>query len=134
MDEIWLRFIEHMSDRITGPMKLRFVLQPAMAIVFATISGLKDARLGKTPYFWGLLSDPSHRREMLKDGWKSVGKVFVIAIVLDIVFQIMVLGTVYPGEALIVAFLLAIVPYLLLRGIVTRVASKKDRAKMHGAR
>jgi hypothetical protein len=58
---------------------------------------------------------------MLRDGWKSVGKVFVLAMVLDIVFQIRVLGTVYPGEVIIVAFLLAIVPYLLLRGLVTRL-------------
>jgi hypothetical protein len=28
---------------------------------------------------------------------------------------------VYPGEVIIVAFLLAIVPYLLLRGLVTRL-------------
>jgi len=58
---------------------------------------------------------------MVRDGWKSVGKVFVLAMVLDIVFQIRVLGTVYPGEVILVAFLLAIVPYLLLRGLVTRV-------------
>jgi hypothetical protein len=45
----------------------------------------------------------------------------VLAMVLDIVFQIRVLGTVYPGEVIIVAFLLAIVPYLLLRGLVTRL-------------
>ena len=126
MDEIWLRFMENMSDRVSGPMKFRFVLQPVMAIIFATIAGLKDARLGKTPYFWGLVSDPLNRRDMLKDGWKSVGKVFVLAIILDVVFQIKVLGTVYPGETLIVAFLLAIVPYLLLRGLVTRVASRKN--------
>lgn len=125
MDEIWLRFMENMSDRISGPGKFRFVLQPVMAIIFATISGLKDAKLGKTPYFWGLVNDPANRTAMLKDGWKSVGKVFVLAIVLDVVFQIKVLGTVYPGETIIVAFLLAIVPYLLLRGLVTRIAAKK---------
>jgi Ca2+/Na+ antiporter len=61
---------------------------------------------------------------MLKDGWKSVGKVFILALVLDVVFQVMVLGTVYPVETLIVALLLAIVPYLLLRGLVTRLMRK----------
>jgi hypothetical protein len=34
---------------------------------------------------------------------------------------------VYPGEALIVAFILAIVPYLLLRGLVTRIAAATIR-------
>jgi hypothetical protein len=59
---------------------------------------------------------------MLQDGWKSVGKVFVLALALDVVYQIIVQGFVYPGEAIIVAFLLAIVPYLIVRGLVTRVA------------
>ena len=62
---------------------------------------------------------------MIKDGWKSVGKVFIIALVLDAVYQIVVLRFLYPGEALIVAFVLAIVPYLILRGLVTRLARRK---------
>jgi hypothetical protein len=120
MDEIWMRFMENMAFRIDGPGKFRFVLQPVMAIIFAVIAGRKDARTGKPPYFWALLSDPAHRGDMLKDGWKSVGKVFVLAMVLDLVFQVMVLKTVYPGEVVIVAFLLAIVPYLIVRGAVNR--------------
>jgi hypothetical protein len=120
MDEIWMRFMENMAFRIDGPGKFRFVLQPVMAIIFAVIAGRKDARTGKPPFFWALLTDPAHRSDMLKDGWKSVGKVFVLAIVLDLVFQVMVLKTVYPGEVVIVAFLLAIVPYVIVRGAVNR--------------
>ena len=59
---------------------------------------------------------------MLEDGWKSVGKVFVVALILDVVYQLIVLRFVYPGEAILTAFLLAIVPYLILRGLTTRVA------------
>jgi hypothetical protein len=121
MDDIWMRVMENMSDRINGPMKFRFILQPVMASVFAIIAGVKDAKSGKPPYFWALLSQPEHRTEMLKDGWKSVGKIFLLALVLDMVFQIMVLKTVYPLEAIVVAILLAFVPYLLLRGLVTRL-------------
>jgi len=62
---------------------------------------------------------------MLKDGWKSVGKVFVLAVFLDVVYQLKVLHIVYPGEVLIVALTLAIVPYLILRGLVNRLASRK---------
>jgi hypothetical protein len=125
MDDIWMRFMENMVDRISGPMKFRLLLQPVMASIFAILSGLKDAKLGKPPFFWGLITDPAHRVDMIKDGWKSVGKVFVLALVLDVVYQIIVERFVYPGEALIVAFVLAIVPYLILRGLVTRLASRK---------
>jgi len=34
---------------------------------------------------------------------------------------------VYPGEALLVAFLLACVPYLLIRGFVDRLARSRRR-------
>jgi hypothetical protein len=125
MDDIWMRIVENLSDRVTGPMKFRLFLQPVMASIFAVMSGLKDAKAGNPPYFWSLLTEPAHRTDMLKDGWKSVGKVFVLAIVLDVVYQIIVQRFVYPGEALIVAFILAIVPYLILRGLVTRIARKR---------
>ena len=124
MEDIWMRFVEHMVDRVSGPMKFRLLLQPVMATIFAVMSGLKDARAGRPPYFWGLLTDPTHRRDMIKDGWKSVGKVFVLALVLDVVYQIIVLRFVYPGEAIAVALALAIVPYLIVRGLVTRLARR----------
>lgn len=124
MDDIWMRFVENLTDRVSGPMKFRLLLQPVMASIFAIISGLKDAKTGKPPYFWALLTDPSHRREMIRDGWKSVGKVFVLALILDVVYQVIVLRFVYPGEAIVVALVLAIVPYLIVRGLVTRLARK----------
>lgn len=122
MDDIWMRIVENLGDRITGPMKFRLLLQPGMAVLFAVMAGLKDAELGKPPYAWSLFTDPEHRAEMLKDGWKSVGKVFLLAMVLDIVYQIVVAQFVYPGEVILVALLLAIAPYLIVRGLVTRIA------------
>lgn len=120
-----MRIMDNMADRVSGPMKFRLLLQPVMASIFAILAGLKDAKAGKPPYFWGLITDPAHRADMIRDGWKSVGKVFLLALVLDVVYQIIVERFVYPGEALIVAFVLAIVPYLILRGLVTRLASRK---------
>jgi hypothetical protein len=125
MHDIGMRIVDHLIDRVSGPLKFRIILQPVMASIFAVVSGLKDAKAGKPPYFWGLLTDSGHRREMLKDGWKSVGRVFLLAIVMDVVYQLIELHFVYPGEAIIVAFVLAILPYLILRGLVTRVARRK---------
>lgn len=116
--------IRPMIDIVSGPMKFRLVLQPVMASIFAIIAGLKDARTGKSPYAWALFTDPSHRSEMLKDGWHSVGRIFLLAVAMDVVYQIMVEGFVYPGEVVTVAFVLAIVPYLVLRGLVNRIARK----------
>jgi hypothetical protein len=105
-------------------MKFRLVLQPLMATFFAIRSGLADARAGKPPFFWSLFSDPAHRRDRIKHGWKSVSTVFIVALVLDCVYQIIERRFVYPGEAIIVAIILAILPYVILCGLVTRFARR----------
>ena len=124
MDEIWARFSGDLIDRISGPMRLRLIMQPLMASILAFRSGLADARAGKAPYLWGLFSDRAERAQRIKDGWKSVGRVFILAMVLDAVYQIVELRFVYPLEAVTVAFVLAILPYVTLRGLVTRLARK----------
>ncbi len=133
MDNTWVRLTTQLLARVSGPMKFRLVLQPVMASFFAIRAGLADAKAGKTPYFWCLLTDPTQRTDMIKDGWKGVGKVFILALVLDAVYQIIVLHFVYVGEMIIVAFVLAILPYLILRGAVTRLARKKMAASAQAA-
>jgi hypothetical protein len=122
MDDMLTRFTSDMLARVSGPMTFRLILQPAMAAFFAIRSGLADAREGRPPYFWALLSGGAPRKAMLESGWKSVGRVFILAVVLDVVYQLYVQHFVYPMEALAVAFILAIVPYVVLRGLVTRLA------------
>ena len=126
MDDMLVRFTSDMLARVSGPMKFRLLLQPAMAAFFAIRSGLADAREGRPPYFWTLVSGGAPREAMLESGWKSVGRVFILAVVLDVVYQLYVLRFVYPIQALAVAFILAIVPYVILRGLVTRLARRSE--------
>ena len=125
MEEMLARFWENLMGRVGGPMTLRLILQPIMAAIFAVRGGLKDAREGRPAYFWALFTDSVHRRDMLRDGWKSVGKVFVIAIIIDLVYQLIVFRWFYPLEALLVAVILAFIPYLLIRGPVNRIAKQR---------
>lgn len=127
MDHMWARVGSQLLARVTGPMKFRLVLQPVMSGFFAIRSGLADARGGNPPYFWALVWDHGQREAMLKNGWKDVGRVFILAFLMDVVYQVIVLRFVYLGEALIVAFVLAIIPYLILRGLVTRLARRDER-------
>ena len=53
-----------------------------------------------------------------------MGEVFIAAIVLDLTYELIVYRWVYPGQALIVAEVLAFIPYLLIRGPVTRIARR----------
>jgi hypothetical protein len=117
----WESIVQNLFARLDGPLHFRFIVQPLVATFFAVIEGIKDAKAGKPAYFWALLSTPGQRTELVKEGWKSVGKIFIVAIILDVVYQLKVHSTVYPGETLIVAFALAIVPYLVLRGPINRL-------------
>ena len=131
IQEVIARFWMNLLERPEGPLAMRFVLQPIVATLLAVRDGVKDARGGRSPYFWTVLSHPAERRERLREGLSATGKVMVIAVVLDAAYQYLALRAFYPGEALVVAFALAFLPYLVIRGPVARIAgwwSRRRRA------
>jgi len=125
MEDIFSRVVEDLVGRVSGPMKFRLILQPVMAALFAIRSGLRDAKGNKPPYFWAMFTNSDSRVDMVRDGWKSVGRVFIFGIIIDAIYQFIVFRWFYPVEALLVAAILALVPYLLIRGPVTRIAKQK---------
>jgi hypothetical protein len=60
---------------------------------------------------------------MLRNLFKIVGKVFLVAVVLDVVYQIIVLHWVHPVQTLIVATTLALVPCMVVRAIGNRIVT-----------
>ena len=124
MEDILCRVWENLVGRTEGPMKMRLILQPLVAILLAIRAGLRDARQGKAPFLWSLISSASQRRELLRNGWKDIGRVFIVGVSLDVVYQLIVLRMVYPGEAMIVAVVIVLLPYLAARGLTTRLAAK----------
>jgi hypothetical protein len=116
---------ENLLARPGGPMKFRFVLQPAMAAIVALRDGIKDARLGRRPYVWALLRgvrDSEGRSGRLWEGIVSTARILILGVVMDMIYQSIVLKTFYPAESAIIAVLLAFVPYVLLRGPFERLA------------
>jgi hypothetical protein len=123
MEDVLARAWENLGGRIGGPLSFRLILQPMVAAILAVKAGLQDARDHRPAYFWTILTNADSRNELLREGWKAVAKIFVLAIVIDLAYQIVVFRWVYPGELLIIAFLLACAPYLLIRGPVNRIMS-----------
>jgi hypothetical protein len=115
------RFSADLVGRVTGPMTFRLVLQPLMATLLAVRAGIRDARQDIPPYLSGLVGNPEMRRALARDGFKDVGRVFGLAVLLDLIYQVVMLRWIYPGETVVVATLLALVPYVLVRGPVTRL-------------
>lgn len=128
MEDTFARVFNDLFMRLDGPLHFRFFLQPCMALVFAIRDGLRDARQDRPAYFWSLFTEPDLRGDLLRDGWKSISKVFIVATVLDLIYQIIVLHWFYPFETLIVAVILALVPYLLVRGPVNRIKKSFRRS------
>jgi hypothetical protein len=130
MNEIFSRVWENLGGRLTGPMNLRLIIQPTVAMILAIRAGLRDAHQNRPAFLWAVLWNPAHRRELLRQGWKDVGKVFVLAAILDVVYQLIVHRAVYSLELLITAVTLAIVPYVLVRGPISRIAKMVFAAKL----
>ena len=123
MEEFLQRFAQGFMSRLEGPYQFRMIVQPLMAIIFAVIDGIKDAKLGKPAYAWAIFSSAEHRKELLKDGWKHFGKIFILAIVLDVLYQLKVHGEIISwGGVILAALILAVLPYMVLRGPVNRIA------------
>jgi hypothetical protein len=115
------RIWEDLAGRLTGPMQFRLFLQPAMATIFAIRDGIRDACNGEPAYFWSLFTDPMHRCQRIRAGWKAVWRVFTLAVAMDIIYQLIATHGIYPGETLLVAASLAILPYIVLRGPINRM-------------
>jgi hypothetical protein len=61
-----------------------------------------------------------------------VAKVFIMAVVIDFIYQLIVFRWFYPGQAVIVAVVLAIVPFLLIRGPVNRIVRRSHHVGASG--
>jgi hypothetical protein len=121
MEEMFSSGWDDLIARDSGPMHVRFLFQPLVATIIAIRAGYRDARAGRPVFFWTLVRDPTWRRPLLREGWTDFGKLFLVAVVLDVIYQIIVLHWVYPVQTLIVASVLAIVPYLVFCGLTNRI-------------
>ncbi len=114
-------FLSDLPARLTGPGRLRFILQPTMAIILGLRGGLTDARAGRPPYVMGLLFAPLHRREYIRTGLATIRDLVAIGIILDVVAQFLIFRQVHPGAALLIGPVLITAPYAFARAVTNRV-------------
>jgi hypothetical protein len=119
--DVLSRIYHHILGRATGPLNFRLVVMPTVVTVLAVRAHLKDVREGRPTPLWAFVKDPVERRRLFRSALKDIGRVFVIAVVLDTTYQLLVFRWVYPAEVLFIAVVCAVVPYYLVRGPITRV-------------
>ena len=115
------QFLEEIPRRFTGPGRFRFILQPMVAIVLGIRGGLADAKAGNPPYLFGLLFG-GRRRELLRSGMTAIRNLVAMAIIMDILFQLILFHSVHPGAAVVVGPILICFPYALSRALTRRLA------------
>jgi hypothetical protein len=128
-NQVWHELI----SRPAGPMAFRFILQPVMASIFAARDGIKDARLGRKPYLWMLLTMPHARKTSLWEAVRATSRILILGLVMDLIYQAIVFRSFRVVQAVIITFFIAFLPYILLRGPASRIARLLVRRKTEPA-
>jgi hypothetical protein len=121
--------MDHLWDRVGGPLSFRMLVMPIAVSFFGIRAGLRDARAGRATFLYGLLRIPEKRALYLRSAVGDIGKVFIVALVLDSVYQLIILRAIFLGELLFMAVTFAVVPYCLVRGPVTLFAQRYTLAR-----
>jgi hypothetical protein len=127
------RGLDQLLGRVSGPMHFRLVMMPVTVAILAIRAGIKDARAGRQAFLWSMFTNPADRRRLFRSALADIGRVFVFALVLDTLYQLVFLGEFHLLELLVVAVACAIVPYVLIRGPATHLARFFGTVKSRGS-
>jgi hypothetical protein len=114
--ETFARIGETLRQRVGGLFSFRFILQPVMAAIMAMLDGYSDAKSDETPYLQRMVSAPREIKANLSDALYSTARIILLGLAMDTIYQIVVFDAFFPFEAAVMAILLAVLPYLILRG------------------
>jgi hypothetical protein len=117
-------FLVDIPKRLTGPGWLRFFLQPAIATALGIRAGRSDARAGRRPYLWTVLTRGDSRGELVRGAVESIANLLLMGVLLDAICQWLILGVSYPGAALAVGPVLIAVPYAVGRSLANRLSPR----------
>jgi hypothetical protein len=121
------QFFEDMLARLSGAGRLRFILQPTVALIIGIRDGIKDSRDGCPPFLLGLVSHRARRTELLRSAFTSVRDLVAVAIILDVISQFLIFDDVHPGAALVLGPVLIAVPYSISRALANRISRRRNQ-------
>jgi len=130
MHEILVRGWVDLLARLDGPLHFRFIVQPLVALLLGARAGIRDARAGEPPFLSALLRFPERRGQRVKEALRDVATLLLVAALLDSAYQVAVHRSIFLLELVITVALLALVPYLLVRGPMARLAPATGAAAL----
>jgi hypothetical protein len=115
-------FWEGMVCDLTGPGKIRLVLQPVMAILLGIRLGIADANRGRSPFLYRLrlLTEKRNRAAIINESSSEAILPLAVAVILDAILQHVTLGRIQPLAALLVGTLLIGIPFGIMRELANR--------------
>jgi hypothetical protein len=125
---VWYRFFHQLINRPNGPMRFRFILQPVMAAIAAVRDGRADAVAGHAPFFVTVLTKPEERAARLREALNATARIILLGVVMDVIYQVLVLNMYYPAESAVIAVVLAFLPYVIIRGLALRFVRARASA------
>ena len=124
LHDLVIRFWQEILERPSGPLAFRFILQPAMASFLAIRDGWHDAEMHRPPFFWAIVHDPTSRGPRLHEGLVAVLRVLALGATMDLFYQMVRLHGLRPVQTVVIAFALAFLPYLIVRGPAARIGRR----------
>jgi len=121
------QFFEDMLARLSGPGRLRFILQPTVALLLGVRDGVKDARIGSPPFLFALIYHRANYRGLVGTAFASLRDLLAIAIILDMVSQLAIFRRIHPGAALLLGPVLVAIPYGISRALANRIAHRRGQ-------
>lgn len=113
-------FWQGLVSDLTGKGQFRLILQPTMAVILGIRLGVADAKEGKAPFLFRLLT--THERwKLFKRSLWDVVLPLTLALVMDGILQHMTLGRVRPLAMVVVGALLVWLPFSIARALTNRV-------------
>lgn len=126
------RFAKDIVARFHGPGRLRFILQPSVAVLLGVRDGTRDARAGATPFLWDLFLHSANRQRLVRSGFASVRDLVAVAILLDLVAQFLIFRMINPFAALLLGPVLIALPYASSRALTNRFQSWRKSGQTLG--
>ena len=122
-------FVDDIPRRLQGPGRMRFLVQPTVAIVLGILAGRRESRAGRAPFLLAVILGRGSRRELLHSATRDIVNLVLMGVLLDALSQKLILGIVHPGVALIVGPVLITGPYVVARALANRATTALDRRR-----
>jgi hypothetical protein len=122
-------FFEDMLARLSGPGRLRFIAQTASALFLGIRDGARDALAVLPPFLAALLSKKTHKRTLLLSALASIRDFVAMAILVDVISQVLIFRNIHPAAALLLGPMLIALPYATSRGLGESICTEGKPAE-----